>query len=97
MAVMKYIIDKSDLPALIKGEDLALPPKGNIRGFCIEIAGELTNGDMIKAVFPDIKWFINEDGEVFTDHKTLNQKFVRFNLAWWNAQYKRGDEDADSN
>ena len=55
MAIEKYIIDKSDLTALLRGEDLAIQPKGNIRGFCVEIAGNLTNGDVIKAMFPSME------------------------------------------
>lgn len=54
MAIEKYIIDKSDLPALLRGEELAIQPKGNIKGFCVEIAGNLTNGDVIKAMFPNV-------------------------------------------
>lgn len=54
MAIEKYIIDKSDVATLLRGEDLAIQPKGNIRGFCVEIAGNLTNGDLIKAMFPSM-------------------------------------------
>lgn len=63
MAIEKYIIDKSDLTALLRGEDLAITPKGHIRGFCVEIAGNLTNGDVIKAVFPNEPDFRNDFDE----------------------------------
>lgn len=35
MAIQKYIIEKSDLTTLLRGEDLAIQPKGNIKGFCV--------------------------------------------------------------
>ena len=54
-----------------------------------------TNGDMIKALFPNIKWFINEDDEIFTDHKTLNSNRVALTRDWWNAPYERST-DADN-
>lgn len=43
--VQKYIIDKTDLPKLIRGESI----------FCIEINEKMTNGDVIKALFPNIE------------------------------------------
>lgn len=84
MAIEKYIIEKSDLTALLRGEDLAIQPKGNIRGFCVEIAGNLTNGDVIKALFPEVK--VEIDGFlvrcVFIEHEFTTTE------EWWNAPYK---------
>lgn len=54
----------------------------------IELPKNPTNGDIIKVLFPNVKWFINEDDEVFTDHKTLNSKRVILARDWWNAPYK---------
>ena len=54
------------------------------------IPDNATNGDVIMAMFPNAKWYVNEDNEVFTDHVTLNDRFVRFNIDWWNAPYKKG-------
>ncbi|MGJ1072380.1 hypothetical protein, partial [Enterococcus faecium] len=62
MVVQKYIIDKTDLPALLRGEDLAIQPRGNIRGFCVEIAGKPTNGDMVKAMFPNATFYEDTHG-----------------------------------
>lgn len=73
MAIAKYIIDKSELTALLRGEDLAIQPKGNINGFCVEIAGNLTNGDVIKAIFPNID-------DCFSNVIDLN--------LWWKSTYK---------
>ena len=59
----------------------------------IEIPNNATNGDVIRTLFPHIRWFVNEDNEVFTDHKTINQRFVSFNADWWNAPYKMESEE----
>lgn len=53
--VQKYIIDKTDLPKLIRGEELALTQGSKYRAFCIEINEKLTNGDVIQALFPNIE------------------------------------------
>lgn len=51
----------------------------------------LTNGDVIKDKFPDVKWYVNEDNEVFTDHWTFNSNKVRLDYNWWNSPYKNND------
>ena len=101
MAITKYIIDKSDLTALLSGENIAIQPNGNgnIKGFCVEITGNLTNGDMIKAMFN-----IGDDdiGEgLTTTHVYTNTRIVKgvsqeydkimFNREWWNAPLCRED------
>ncbi len=95
MAIEKYIIDKSDLTALLRGEDLAIQPKGNIRGFCVEIAGNLTNGDMIKAMFPNAETWVEYDssGDVMRFDIAENSTLECFNLEWWNAPYKESEEE----
>ena len=82
MAIEKYIIDKSDLTKLLRGEDLPIQPMGNIKGFSVEITGNLTNGDMIKAMFP------NELLTSITGTLWLGDN-MSFNKDWWNAPYKR--------
>lgn len=79
MAIEKYIIDKSDLPALLRGEDLAIQPKGNIKGFCVEITGDLTNGDVIKAVFG--KENVGQCGDSYYIGA------CEFSESWWNTPY----------
>lgn len=56
----------------------------------VVIPENATVGEVIKAVFPDVKWFLNEDNEVFTDHKTRNSSTIRISADTWNAPYKRG-------
>ena len=76
--IKKYIIDKEDLPKLIRGEELPLSQGSKARAFKIEIVGNLTNGDMIKAMFPSEVW--------------LQMKAREFNKTWWNEPYKGGKE-----
>ena len=97
MAIEKFIIDKSDLPALLKGEDIAIRPKGNIKGFCVEIAGTLTNGDVIKAMFPDAEIDYHEKSDFVDSHVTVFPKACDtcqdYSYAYWNASYKKGAEE----
>lgn len=86
MAIEKYIIDKSDLTALLRGEDLKIQPKGNIKGFCVEIAGNLTNGDMIKAMFPSVE--VKEKNNGYEVYFGIGTAIQYFNYQWWNAPYK---------
>lgn len=53
--VEKYIIDKSDINKLLTGQDIELNKGSKARAFLVEIQGNPTNGDMIKAMFPNIK------------------------------------------
>ena len=78
MAIEKYIIDKSDLTALLRGENLAIQPKGNIKGFCVEIAGNFTNGDVVRAIFNN------------KDYSIIEQRLCH--TMWWNKPYERGKE-----
>lgn len=94
MAMIKYIIDKSDLTELLKGKVLATP-KGNIRGFCVKIAGNLTNGDMIKAMFPDAQIDYHEKSNlgyitVFAKDCDTCQDY---SYDWWNAPYQSESEE----
>ena len=49
--VEKYIIEKCDIHYLLTGQDIPLS-QGRARTFCVEIAGKITNGDVIKSIFP---------------------------------------------
>lgn len=96
MAIEKYIIDKSDLTALLRGEDLAIQPKGNIRGFCVEIAGNLTNGDVIKAMLNPYKVCEYE----YSVHVYLTEEdfwkadyMINCSTNWWNTPYKTESEE----
>lgn len=54
----------------------------------IPLSDETTLGYVIKTVLPDVKWYLNEDGEVFTDHKTHNSDKIRIDFTLWNTPYK---------
>lgn len=60
---------------------------------CIEIPDNATNGDVIMAMFPNAKWWVNEDNEVFTDMPWKPEKCVYFDLDWWNTPYKKEVEE----
>lgn len=95
--IEKYIIDKTDIHRLLIGEELALPQGCKARAFCVEVLGELTNGDVIKAMFP---------GAVFTDSMVegyvcsiechligRDTKRMYFDVDWWNAPYQKEVEE----
>ena len=55
----------------------------------MEIGEEPTNGEVIQAVFSDCVLSIDEYG-----WHTMNiDGYVEFTPEWWNAPYKRGDEE----
>lgn len=60
---------------------------GDLR-FCIEIAGGMTNGEVIQTVFPNCKVKIGND-YVDTDIDTI----TAFTHEWWNASYQKGGEE----
>lgn len=82
--VEKYIIDKIDIHDLLTGKDLPLT-QGKARAFCVEIAGKITNGDMIKAIFPNID---TEQIEDIIDVYGMSKCRVTYDTDWWNAPYK---------
>ena len=99
MAVEKFIIDKSDLSALLRGEELAIQPRGNIRGFCVEIAGNPTNGDMIMAMFPNATFYEDTHGYgyVYSDVVRCEENYMMtYDKEWWNAPYKKESENTDA-
>lgn len=82
--VQKYIIDKTDIHDLITGKEIPLP-QGRARAFCVEVAGKITNGDMIKAIFPNID---TEQIEDIIDVYGMSKCRVTYDTDWWNAPYK---------
>lgn len=90
--VQKYIIDKTDLPKLIRGEELALARDSKYRAFCIEINEKLTNGDVIKVLFPNGSQVKGAGIYIMDDNKSN----VFYDFEWWNTPYKAGDTDGNS-
>lgn len=68
---------------------LAIQPKGNIKGFCVEIAGNLTNGNVIRALFPNIS-IVNVFGGVWFKVDNL---YLQCSESWWNSPYKEGESE----
>ena len=51
-----------------------------------------TNGDMIKALFPNNPYMqLIHDMALYAD-KSRQEIIAEFPMAWWNAPYKRGEE-----
>jgi len=94
--VRKYIIDKSDIHDLLIGRELPLS-QGEARAFCVEVVGEMTNGDVMKALFPNV----NFDDMAF--YGTCNNKIVSNGVTgsisydfwkdWWNTSYKAEERE----
>ena len=62
----------------------------------IEIPKNATNGDMIKAIFPDAE--IKEirgtfEGNLLGYRTWLGGRSQDFLLDWWNEPFKRGEEE----
>lgn len=96
--VEKYIIDKTDIRNLIIGKELDLQQGCKARAFCVEVLGKLTNGDMIKAMFPGIVVeAVKLDGEIIgydisnLDDGTCAETY--FTKSWWDAPYKKEVEE----
>ena len=94
--VQKYIIDKADIHDLITGKELQ--PRRGARAFCVEISGKLTNGDVIRSIFPDIEVEPVKLGDQIVgydiwklDNGTCAETY--FTKTWWNAPYKAESED----
>lgn len=52
---------------------------------------KITNGDMIKAIFPNIESSVSGDGDVI-DVYNLGIYCQTFDTEWWNAPYKAESE-----
>lgn len=89
MSVMVYFLLKDDLPKLLSGEELPLI-NGEYRAFQLSILDGLTNGDVIKALFPDIKMW--GESEKTLDY-SLGGMVHRVLKSWWDAPYKIKPEE----
>lgn len=87
---LRCIIDKDDLPKLIKGEELTLT-NDKISAVTIEVNGTLTNGDVIKAMFPSVE--VKEKNNGYEVYFGVGTAIQFFNHQWWNSPYKESDKD----
>lgn len=60
----------------------------------IEIPNNATNGDVIKAMFPNLEWIGNDRNVDFyyLDSDTPYAPHLSTFQSWWNAPYKREGE-----
>ena len=87
--VQKYIIDKADIHNLLTGKDIPLEQGSKARAFCVEVAGEMTNGEVIQAVF-NVMVLTVKGGKVWVE-----KIYFPFDEDWWNAPYKAESEVKD--
>ena len=57
----------------------------------IPIPEGATNGDMIKALFPNVK--IKGKNNCYETYFGIGTALQFFNKKWWNAPYKRGETE----
>lgn len=55
-----------------------------------------TNGDIIRAMFPNAIIEINEIGSMVHVRYNNHTCWVNYELEWWDAPYKRGDSDGSN-
>lgn len=56
----------------------------------IPISDKMTNGDVIKTMFPDAEYGEDELGNVFVI-SSAQLGYIAFREIWWNSPYKRED------
>lgn len=55
-----------------------------------------TNGDMIKAMFPNSEIYTDVINEIVDVEICEDSSELRCSIGWWNAPYKRGDSDGSN-
>lgn len=58
---------------------------------CHDCLKEMTNGDMIKAMFPNIESIDAPLLKVYVMVYTKDHKCMRFDADWWDAPYEKGE------
>lgn len=58
----------------------------------IPISNKMTNGDMIKAMFPNVEYRKDILGNVFII-SSAQLGYIAFRESWWNAPYNIRDEE----
>lgn len=92
--VQKYIIDKADIHNLLTGKEIPLEQGNKARAFCVEIAGRMTNGEVIQALFPNMTIAHKSSNGVLIVVENLDAPYPHeFYTEWWDAPYKAESED----
>lgn len=64
------------------------------------ISDNVTNGDIIKAIFPNVEIVRQEISSTSNNIVVRDNSFLgainRFHADWWDAPYKRGNEDGSN-
>ena len=85
--VHKYIIDKADIHDLLTGKEIPLPQGNKARAFCVEIAGGMTNGEVIQALFPNLD--NANDSAYFSKVRNMEGHFIKTDKEFWNTSYEK--------
>ena len=83
MNKIHVIGDEEELAEDLQKELFELKHNPNI----IEIPDNATNGDVIKAVFPETKIY----DDIYVMHIGIGRTDMNFRKDWWNAPYKKGE------
>lgn len=91
------LINKDEVLKIIDESGDTGEAHGDINYNCnviLTIPDNPTNGDILKAIFPDVEYKIIRklSGCDYIEVKLDNINRHQFELDWWNAPYKRGGE-----
>lgn len=91
---MKLIIDIADFvyDSVTFGETAYKEHICNAIRNGIPIPDNATNGDVIKIVTSEFYWEIVDE---YGNHYMTDVDGNRFDMDWWNASYKRGENNAE--
>ena len=74
----------------MKNESIAI-------SYCINIPEDATNGEVIKAMFPNAEYDYHEKSELVDAHVTVFindcDTYQDYSMDWWNAKYKENTND----
>lgn len=92
--VQKYIIDKADIHNILTGKEIPLGQGSKARAFCVEIAGGMTNGEVIQEIYrfhSDMN--CGSNGEYVHIWSNDGNCQMTIHKNFWNAPYKVESEE----
>ena len=88
--ITTYIISEIEIAKLLQGGPILCgTDRGIGKTFKIEIAGSFTNGDVVKALFPNAEFAECKNTIVM---RTNFFGLTHFDKTWWNVPYERKGE-----
>lgn len=93
--IPKFVYDMTKAQKKVIDADVDIVGKAIIEGTVLP--DNVTNGDMIKAIFPYAKTWEEKGDKPFEDVMRFDvaedKTLECFDLEWWNEPYKAGDTD----